>query len=100
SLGAASVSKRFKKIIMRDWAQKITNGETRALARAATAIENRDPGAAELLASLRQRAGSKPLVLGVTGAPGAGKSTLFDRLAAEFRRAGKTVAIIAVDPTS
>jgi LAO/AO transport system kinase len=85
---------------MRDWAQKITNGDTRALARAATAIENRDPGAEELLASLRLRAGSKPLVLGVTGAPGAGKSTLVDRLAAEFRRAGKTVAIIAVDPTS
>ena len=85
---------------MQDWAKKIAAGDTRALARAATAIENGAPDAEELLQQLRGSAGAKPLVLGVTGAPGAGKSTLVDRLAHAFRREGKTVAIIAVDPSS
>src|SRR5258708_16477252 len=84
---------------MQDWAKRIASGDTRALARAATAIENREPGAQELLAGLRV-GGSQPLVLGVTGPPGAGKSTLVDRLAGAFRKQGKTVAIIAVDPSS
>src|SRR5713226_9109981 len=85
---------------MQDWAKRIAAGDTRALARAATAIENRAPGAEELLAELQSQAGSEPLVLGVTGAPGAGKSTLVDRLAGAFRNQRKTVAIIAVDPSS
>jgi LAO/AO transport system kinase len=85
---------------MQDWAKKIAAGDTRALARAATIIENRGPGAEPLLAELQAHAGSKALVLGVTGAPGAGKSTLVDRLAGAFRKEGKTVAIIAVDPSS
>ena len=84
---------------MHDWAKKIASGDTRALARAATAIENRDPRAEELLSELRAPEKS-PLVLGVTGPPGAGKSTLVDRLAGAFRKQGKTVAIIAVDPSS
>jgi LAO/AO transport system kinase len=85
---------------MTEWAKKIAAGDTRALARAATAVENRAPGADELLAELESHTGAKPLVLGVTGAPGAGKSTLVDRLASAFRAEGKTVAIIAVDPSS
>src|SRR5882724_1542366 len=84
---------------MQDWAKRIAGGDTRALARAATAIENREPGAQELFAEL-QAGASQPLVLGVTGAPGVGKSTLVDRLAGAFRKQGKTVAIIAVDPSS
>jgi LAO/AO transport system kinase len=86
--------------MMQAWAKKIAAGDARALARAATAIENRNPGAHELLAELESHTSSKPLVLGVTGPPGAGKSTLVDRLAGAFRKQGKTVAIIAVDPSS
>ena len=82
---------------MQDWAKKIAAGDIRALARAATAIENRDPGVAQLLSDLGTR---QALVLGVTGPPGAGKSTLVDRVAAAYRSQGKTVAIIAVDPSS
>ena len=82
---------------MQDWAKKIAAGDTRALARAATAIENRDPGVAQLLSDLGDK---QALVLGVTGPPGVGKSTLVDRLAAAYRSQGKTVAIIAVDPSS
>src|SRR5437588_1919722 len=85
--------------MIQEWAKRIASGDTRALARAATAIENREPGAQELLAELRVGS-SQPLVLGVTRPPGAGKSTLVDRLAGAFRRQGKTVAIIAVDPSS
>jgi len=84
---------------MTDTAEKIVARETRAVARAATWIENRHPEAEALLKELFPHTG-RALVLGVTGAPGAGKSTLCDRFAAELRGQGKTVAILAVDPTS
>jgi LAO/AO transport system kinase len=82
-----------------DIAQKIIARDPRAVARAATWIENRRPEAEELLKELFPHTG-RALVLGVTGAPGAGKSTLCDRFATELRSQGKTVAILAVDPTS
>ncbi len=85
---------------MSNWAKKIAGGDLRALARAATAIENHVPGAEQLLDELRANGAGHALVLGVTGPPGAGKSTLIDQMAAAFRRQGKTVAIIAVDPSS
>jgi LAO/AO transport system kinase len=84
---------------MRDWAQKIVAGDTRALARAATAIENRAAEAPELLRELAPHAG-RATVIGITGPPGAGKSTLVDALARALRQAGRTVGIVAVDPTS
>ncbi|MBI1786988.1 MAG: methylmalonyl Co-A mutase-associated GTPase MeaB [Acidobacteria bacterium] len=84
---------------MTDWARKILSGDLRALARAATAIENRDPGARDLLRDLAGR-GEDVFVLGVTGPPGAGKSTLVDQLARAYRQRGKTVGIICVDPSS
>lgn len=84
---------------MRDWAGKIRRGDARALARAATGVENRDPEVAEVLRELAPFTGRARLV-GITGPPGAGKSTLVDALAAELRLRGKTVAILAVDPSS
>ena len=65
---------------MRDWADKIARGDVRALARAATAIENRRPEGTALLHELFPPTG-RAVVIGVTGAPGAGKSTLVDALA-------------------
>lgn len=76
----------------------LRHGDRRALARAITLVENNLEGAAELLASLDLTALSP--VVGITGPPGAGKSTLINALLTELTAQGKTVAIIAVDPTS
>ena len=71
--------------------------DERTLARMATGVENRDPQALAILGTL---ASGHARIVGITGSPGAGKSTLVDALATAIRREGKTVAIIAVDPTS
>ena len=84
---------------MHDSARKIREGDARALARAATGIENRDPQALEILRELAPFAGTAKII-GITGPPGAGKSTLVDALATALRKRGKTLAILAVDPTS
>ena len=82
---------------------QLRSGDTRALARAISTVENRDPGWSELLKALFPYSG-KARVLGLTGPPGAGKSTLVDQLARFYRRGTdkdkRTVGIIAVDPTS
>jgi LAO/AO transport system kinase len=80
-------------------AERILARDARALARAATWIENRRPEGEALLKELLPKTG-RALVLGVTGAPGSGKSTLCGGLARELRVQGKTVALVAVDPTS
>ncbi|HEX3745634.1 MAG TPA: methylmalonyl Co-A mutase-associated GTPase MeaB [Bryobacteraceae bacterium] len=80
-------------------ARQIREGNLRALARTATGIENREPEALAVLGELAPFAGHARIV-GITGAPGAGKSTLVDAMAAALRREGKTIAILAVDPTS
>jgi len=77
----------------------VRRGDVRALARAISIVEDGLPEAPALLAALFPHAG-RSLVVGVTGPPGSGKSTLVDRLTARLRRDGKTVAIVAVDPTS
>ena len=84
---------------MTETAKRIVARDPRALARGATWIENRRPEAEPLLKELFPYTG-RALVLGITGAPGAGKSTLCDRFASELRSQGRTVAILAVDPTS
>ena len=81
------------------WAAQVRAGDVRALARAISAIENRDLRAESLLEQLFPATGGAFLI-GVTGAPGTGKSTLVDRLAASYRAGGRTVGIIAVDPSS
>ncbi|HET9318608.1 MAG TPA: methylmalonyl Co-A mutase-associated GTPase MeaB, partial [Bryobacteraceae bacterium] len=70
---------------MPDRVEQIAAGDTRALARAATAIENHAPESAKLLRELGPRAG-RAVVAGITGPPGAGKSTLVDALARAIRR--------------
>lgn len=74
-------------------------GDVRALARAISIVENRAPGWGDLLKALFPHTG-KARVLGITGSPGAGKSTLVDQLAKHYRKENQTVGIIAVDPTS
>ena len=80
-------------------ADRIRAGDRRALARGLSAVENRTPGADDLLASLHT-AECRALRIGVTGAPGTGKSTLVDCATRRFRDDGATVAILAVDPSS
>lgn len=75
------------------------SGDVRAIARAISIIEDELPGAAGLIRDLFPHTGRSYLV-GVTGPPGAGKSTLVDRLTGETRKDGETVGVIAVDPTS
>jgi LAO/AO transport system kinase len=84
---------------MTDIARKILEGDIRALSRAATWVEDGKPEAEVLLKELSPRAGHA-LVVGITGPPGAGKSTLCDQLIAAVRAEGKTVGVIAVDPSS
>jgi GTPase len=79
--------------------ERIRAGEVRALARAISAIEDGSPESLQLLKALFPFSG-RAQVLGLTGAPGAGKSTLVDQLAREYRKQQSTVGIIAVDPTS
>ncbi|HEX3106879.1 MAG TPA: methylmalonyl Co-A mutase-associated GTPase MeaB [Terriglobales bacterium] len=77
----------------------LRSGDPRALARAISTVENHSPGWIELLKELFPHTG-KARTLGLTGAPGAGKSTLVDHLAKHYRKQNHTIGIIAVDPTS
>ncbi len=81
------------------WSEQVRAGNVRAVSRAITAIENHQPEAEELLRLLFPHTGQAYLT-GVTGAPGTGKSTLVDRLAAYYRKKQEQVGVVAVDPTS
>ena len=80
-------------------AARVLAGDPRALARAISLIENGDPASAELVRDIFAHTG-RAYNIGVTGPPGAGKSTLVDRLITELRRRGLSIGVVAVDPTS
>lgn len=80
-------------------AERVMNGDMRAAARLIRLIDDGAPEVFGELASLYKHAG-KAYIVGFTGSPGVGKSTLVDRIVTRFRRDGKTVGILAVDPTS
>src|SRR5437660_8757784 len=80
-------------------ADAIAAGDSRAIARAISRVENGSPDAAELMKAIFPRTG-RALIVGITGAPGAGKSSLVDKLAMAYRQRGERVGIIAVDPSS
>jgi LAO/AO transport system kinase len=83
----------------RDLAAEFRAGNVRGLARAISLVEQRDPSVRHLLEELRDRV-RRPRVVGVTGAPGTGKSTLVDALIILLRQKNESVAVIAVDPNS
>ena len=79
--------------------ERVIRGDPRAIARAITLVENETPEGSALIAQLHAHTG-RAYLIGITGPPGAGKSTLVDQLTALLRREGLTVGVIAVDPTS
>ena len=82
-----------------DLTARVASGDARAIARAISLVEDDGDAGRELIGQIYPRTG-RALLVGITGAPGTGKSTLVDRLIAEVRRGGVKVGVIAVDPTS
>lgn len=86
-------------ITIAQWAEQVRAGDVRAVSRAMTEIENRTGDAENLMRELFSHTGTS-YCIGITGAPGTGKSTLVDRMAAHYRAQKQTVGVIAVDPSS
>jgi LAO/AO transport system kinase len=85
--------------VSQDLVDRVLAGEHGAIARMLTCVERRSPGVDDALALLHHEAGSAH-VLGLTGPPGSGKSTLVAALAKQYRQAGRSVGVLAVDPSS
>ena len=79
--------------------ERVAAGDVTAVARAISKVEEGGPGASDLMKQIFSRTG-RALIVGITGAPGAGKSSLVDKLAAFYRKRGERVGIVAVDPSS
>ena len=82
-----------------DIGKRLLEGDTRACARLISMLENNDEKAIDIIKNLFHKTG-KAYVIGITGSPGSGKSTLTDRLTKALRKQGKKVGILAIDPTS
>ena len=82
-----------------DLVARARDGDTRSVARLLSVVENDEPGAAEAMRELYPATG-RARVIGITGPPGGGKSTLVNRLSGEYRERGDPVAVVAVDPSS
>jgi LAO/AO transport system kinase len=80
-------------------AERLVGGDKRALARAISLVENREPEGDRLVAELFPRTG-RARIVGLTGPPGVGKSTLIGALTGEFRKAGREVGVLSIDPSS
>ena len=84
---------------MPELANRLLSGEQRALSRVISMLERGDPSAADVMRNIDSRTGHAYTV-GITGPPGAGKSTIVDQLTRHLRQRDKRVGIVAVDPTS
>ena len=86
-------------MIAKDLIQGVFGGEPRSVARAITRIENHSPEAAEIMKAVFPKTGNATII-GITGAPGAGKSSLVDKLALYYKDKGDKVGIVCIDPSS
>jgi LAO/AO transport system kinase len=84
---------------LKDLIDKISEGDVRSVARAITTAERGGPAAADLMRNVFPKTG-RAMVIGITGAPGAGKSSLVDKLALHYKDAGERVGIVCIDPSS
>ncbi len=82
-----------------EFIDKLFSGDPRTIGRAITRVENYSPDAAELMKAVFPKTG-RALIIGITGSPGAGKSSLVDKLAIHYKDSGKRVGIVCVDPSS
>ncbi len=84
---------------MNEFCEKVFSGDVRASARLMRLVDDRAEGYEEYMKEVWKRTG-KAHIIGITGAPGAGKSTMTDKLISKYRAMGKTVGVVAIDPTS